>query len=634
MGLFASKARFVTRVDWKNPEFPCHMPHDIHFLLGEGDIKHLNNILEDDQNDFKYFHQLGLLPACLQLVLEGSDDAHKYRRIPRVAHQFAFECSNGCENIFTKDGRSKIIRDSSVYVMTSEVTASDYKKLQNISAFLKGEEFYHLVADFPKKNKRVQWVACEEVQAYLEEDLEFFGALEHNVEKELPAKMMKKLKTHFTYLEKEYEKPKSFQLALLQPYLSYLQLTADNNDNSCSFGFADTQMAISTAFVFDTIPYMKTVERMTNPCFQNTDFATLMKGKHVMNTWEETLLDSVGEVSGSEKENVNDEFNPGSDEFNAGGDNGSVNDEVNQSDPIANDPIANLLSQEPGQMISARLENQNPKTGKRTRKRRPTPDNENIRRGKRPRTNTARFAPSSRATVRIRPRKRGCAPDNDNSPPVVNSSILFPIRVTREKWNCAFGNTVNLLTYINHFNTGLKQKMLSLRAQKYDCCLEDIQTLMKHHCGYDMMVLPSISSYTELQSFVTELQLPMLVSLELDFRSVTYSHVIGISPFMSAEKSQVEYHIIDGSHPDMKAIYFNQENIDWCCGNGISFTKITHGFVFAPGMKRVREMLQDNSGYNFVPGTAVCLTTSKRKRNRGEKKAMRIQVTDTTYERM
>jgi hypothetical protein len=44
-------------------------------------------------------------------------------------------------------------------------------------------------------------------------------------------------------------------------------------------------------------------------------------------------------------------------------------------------------------------------------------------------------------------------------------------------------------------------------------------------------------------------------------------------------------------------------------------------------------MLQDKSGYNFVPGTAVCLTTSKRKRNRGEKKATKI-VTEMTYERM
>ncbi len=76
----------------------------------------------------------------------------------------------------------------------------------------------------------------------------------------------------------------------------------------------------------------------------------------------------------------------------------------------------------------------------------------------------------------------------------------------------------------------------------------------------------------------------------------------------------------------------NKESID-CCGNRISFTKITHGFVFVPGMKRVCEMLQDKSGYNFIPGTAVCLTTSKRKRNSGEKKAMKI-VTDTTNERM
>jgi hypothetical protein len=83
----------------------------------------------------------------------------------------------------------------------------------------------------------------------------------------------------------------------------------------------------------------------------------------------------------------------------------------------------------------------------------------------------------------------------------------------------------------------------------------------------------------------------------------------------------------------MKAIYFNQENIDWCCGNGISFTKITHGFVFVPGMKRVCEMLQDKSGYKFVPGTAVCLPTSKRKRNRGEKKAKKIAI-DTKYEMM
>ena len=147
------------------------------------------------------------------------------------------------------------------------------------------------------------------------------------------------------------------------------------------------------------------------------------------------------------------------------------------------------------------------------------------------------------------------------------------------------------------------------------------------------MVLPSISKYTELQSFVPDLQLPMLVSLELNFCAITYRHVIGTSTYMSSETSQVEYNIVDGAHPEMKAVYFNQENIGWCCGNRISFTKITHGFVFVPGMKRVSEMLPNKSGYNFVPGTAVCLTSSKRKRNRGKMIGMKI-VIDTSYERM
>ncbi len=41
---------------------------------------------------------------------------------------------------------------------------------------------------------------------------------------------------------------------------------------------------------------------------------------------------------------------------------------------------------------------------------------------------------------------------------------------------------------------------------------QKIQTLIKH----------SISSHTELQSFITELQLSILASLELDFQSFTY----------------------------------------------------------------------------------------------------------------
>ena len=79
----------------------------------------------------------------------------------------------------------------------------------------------------------------------------------------------------------------------------------------------------------------------------------------------------------------------------------------------------------------------------------------------------------------------------------------------------------------------------------------------------------------------------MLVSLELNFCSVPYEHVIGISPIISSETSQVEYHIIDGAHPELKAMNFRKENMDWCCGKELSFDKITYGFAFVPWWNRV-----------------------------------------------
>ena len=71
---------------------------------------------------------------------------------------------------------------------------------------------------------------------------------------------------------------------------------------------------------------------------------------------------------------------------------------------------------------------------------------------------------------------------------------------------------MNLLTYINHFNTGLKQKMLTLGSQTKGCHFVEIQTLI-HQCGYDIMVLPSITTFTELESFVIKMGIPMLIIL-------------------------------------------------------------------------------------------------------------------------
>ena len=154
------------------------------------------------------------------------------------------------------------------------------------------------------------------MRSYLEEDFNFFDGLEHNIEESIQVKVKKKLKSHFKSLDEEYEEPTSFQLTILHPYLSHLQLPVEDNYNKSLFGFADTQFAISTAFLYDTIPFMKTMERMTNPYFQDTEFASIMKAKHV--------------IGGSDS------------------DRDDVNNLLNQSDPIQqSDPIESLLSEQP-----------------------------------------------------------------------------------------------------------------------------------------------------------------------------------------------------------------------------------------------------------------------------------------------
>ena len=79
-GILASRTQFVTRVDSKNPTLLNVCPEISTYSLER--INHLNNILQGDQNDFTFSHQLGLLSAYLEVITLGSDGAHTYRQIP------------------------------------------------------------------------------------------------------------------------------------------------------------------------------------------------------------------------------------------------------------------------------------------------------------------------------------------------------------------------------------------------------------------------------------------------------------------------------------------------------------------------------------------------------------------------
>ena len=96
--------------------------------------------------------------------------------------------------------------------MTSELNYSDQKKLRDLSAFFKGDEFFQIL---PKKGvkkgfQRVQWVADEVIILYISENVVFFQKLGHNKETKLPSTVQQKLKSYFKALEIKYEKPSFF----------------------------------------------------------------------------------------------------------------------------------------------------------------------------------------------------------------------------------------------------------------------------------------------------------------------------------------------------------------------------------------------------------------------------------------
>ena len=70
------------------------------------------------------------------------------------------------------------------------------------------------------------------MKSYLEDNINFFGGLEHNIEESIPVKVKKKLKSHFKSLDEEYEEPTSFQLTILHPYLSHLSYLLKINTTS------------------------------------------------------------------------------------------------------------------------------------------------------------------------------------------------------------------------------------------------------------------------------------------------------------------------------------------------------------------------------------------------------------------
>ena len=83
----------------------------------------------------------------------------------------------------------------------------------------------------------------------------------------------------------------------------------------------------------------------------------------------------------------------------------------------------------------------------------------------------------------------------------------------------------------------------------------------------------------------------MLVSLWLKPGHNSYEHVIGICPNKPDDGGKTQFLIIDGAHPQLKAIEFSLDNFNWCFGGTNGFTVVSEGFMLCPSQRLTKEIV-------------------------------------------
>jgi hypothetical protein len=99
------------------------------------------------------------------------------------------------------------------------------------------------------------------------------------------------------------------------------------------------------------------------------------------------------------------------------------------------------------------------------------------------------------------------------------------------------------------------------------------------------MDFEKLSYYTHL------MKLPILVLVHMSFNenATKYRHVIDICPYMSSSDcSELKISIVDGAHPELKAMQFTRDNIMWCCGDDAQST--FEGFAFFSWQKTFKKI--------------------------------------------
>ena len=138
---------------------------------------------------------------------------------------------------------------------------------------------------------------------------------------------------------------------------------------------------------------------------------------------------------------------------------------------------------------------------------------------------------------------KGCLFASDKYPPCILDSKKFPVKVEKKAWNCVTGNATNLLASLGQYDSVVEEALTWAQSDSQTsgrCSFELLKDALRR-ANYQVLPLPDRLNFKHLSASIAQLNLPLLVSLKINYGEVTYNHVIGICPYKVGDGSVTHY---------------------------------------------------------------------------------------------
>ena len=537
----------MMQIDWKFSKFPRIVPVDCQ-VLSEEDRSILNKELASKKDGMEFLHQLGILVEYLKHAPEKSKYASLYRQLPCVSYRYAFERGNLCKDIFTQAGRQERLPSSKMYVVKSFFNNWN----ENTQEFIKSiadDESFHIVARTRLKEKH----KCSNVDVLAE----MMGSTDNDQESSSD--------------------------------IATVDIDWADAENSAEIIGVEVDWVLSDELEnqIHDIAHQKEIQKM-----KHGEWRTMSKKlKNALSQYSKGVLTKYQPISFSVKslhpyqatvmlqdlKTANEWF-------------GFAKTQIVLSNSFYHGSIHHQRAMEIMTNSSFQKPFIHQKVGVKRKH--------------------LKKVISSSIDVKW---KNGCAIPKVGCPEGINDLLTLPNRVETDQWNCFRGNVRNLLAVLGQLDDTLDEELFKLtQIGDFGCMKGDIVQELRvvfQAAGYHTFVLPREMDFEKLSYYTHLMKLPILVSVQMSFNenATKYRHVIGICPYMSSSDcSELKISIVDGAHPELKAMQFTRDNIRWCCGDDTQST--FEGFAFFPGKRLSKRLLrQVGQGVRNGSKISVCL---------------------------